>query len=336
MTEDELELKRARNRAYAKKHYEMHKAEIQQSKKDKYHQVLANIPDLPKAPIKPPTSNDMLLERLISMDLNPNTKKAYVGSFHRLVELVGGELLPIFKKGARELITTIDNSEFATSTKRMLIQTVLFLITNLKIVVNKPSLTIMKTYFDGLKVKSNDELHAKMLSDEVPTWVEYLAKSKAEFGVESKEFILANLYQELTLRDDFVLRIVSKLPKTKDENYLVTSGKNYTIVITSYKTDSAYGIIKHKLSKKMTDMLRGLIESRGLVENEYVFGDKKLSPFISAANKQLGYDGGVNLFRHISVSETLTKAPSVEERVKLADKMKHSPFTQIKYLRNLV
>jgi hypothetical protein len=86
----------------------------------------------------------------------------------------------------------------------------------------------------------------------------------------------------------------------------------------------------------MTDMLKGWIQSRGLVENDYVFGDKKLSPFISATNKQLGYDGGVNLYRHISVSETLSKAPSVEERVKLADKMKHSPFTQLKYLRKLV
>jgi hypothetical protein len=339
MTDEErIEHKRELARKRARKYYEQHKAEVSQIRKDKYHAIVESIPDQVQSTLQPPTSNDMLLERLQSMDLKVNTKRTYMSSFHRLVALLDGELIPYFKKKARQMVGIINESDFSTSTKRLLIQVALFMITNMHIVVNKPSLSVMKSYFESLKVQSNDELHEKMLTDEVPTWKEYLDKCKDMFGVESQEYVLASLYQELTLRDDYQLKLVNKMPKTIDTNLLVLTKTTCTIVVASYKTDSAYGIIKQKLTKRMGDMLRKFISNNEIQEGNYIFGDRKLSPLIAATNKQLGYEGsgGVNFYRHISVTESLSKEPSSEERVKLAEKMKHSVFTQLKYIRKLI
>jgi hypothetical protein len=61
---------------------------------------------------------------------------------------------------------------------------------------------------------------------------------------------------------------------------------------------------------------------------EYLFGSAKLSPFIAQMNKKIGFITGVNLFRHMSVSEVLND-PKVtpEQRATLAETMKHSIAT---------
>jgi hypothetical protein len=46
-----------------------------------------------------------------------------------------------------------------------------------------------------------------------------------------------------------------------------------------------------------------------------------------------GINGGINLYRHMTITEELSKIKDVSERQALADKMRHSVFTQSKYMR---
>jgi hypothetical protein len=51
-------------------------------------------------------------------------------------------------------------------------------------------------------------------------------------------------------------------------------------------------------------------------------------------NKEIGIKGSISYFRQMSVSDLLKTQPSAEERQKLSALMKHSPISQLKYLRN--
>jgi hypothetical protein len=273
-------------------------------------------------------SGSGLKEKLEALDLKQNTKKTYLASLHRLETLFPDMTV----KSAKPMIDAIDKSDYSTSTKRVMMQTLLYMITKFQLKVPEGSVEAFKTYLNVLKLKGNDELEVKMKETVLP-WSEYLAKVKSEYGSNSKEYLLASLYKELTLRDDFQLRIVKVLPKTLEGNYIVVKPTFGTVVITSYKTSDSYGVIKHRLSKPLSKMIRDYIDSRGDIQ--FLFGSEKLSPFITQMNKRININGGVNLYRHMSVAELMAGEPSPEERVKLAELMRHSVFTQQKYLRKI-
>ena len=69
---------------------------------------------------------------------------------------------------------------------------------------------------------------------------------------------------------------------------------------------------------------------------DYLFGKAPLSDFVSSMNTKLGYSSGINLFRHIKVSENLNKNLSFDERYELTKQMGHSIGTQQKYKRNII
>ena len=50
-------------------------------------------------------------------------------------------------------------------------------------------------------------------------------------------------------------------------------------------------------------------------------------------NQALGYSGGINLFRHMKITQVLNKESNHETRLKLAAAMKHSNVIQKAYLR---
>ena len=147
-----------------------------------------------------------------------------------------------------------------------------------------------------------------------------------------KESLIAKFYNELTVRDDYGLVISNK--NLKNENYLLISPKSMEVVINNYKTDKRYGVIRHKLSKPLEKLTRAYILKNKIQKGDYLFGAELLSSFVSKTNTTLGYKGGINLFRHMKISEELAKATPAE-RVKLADVMKHSPVVQKAYLRRM-
>lgn len=181
-----------------------------------------------------------------------------------------------------------------------------------------------ETEFELCKIAEKDGNAERMKTEVVPTFEEYLAKCKKTFGKFSKEYLLAKLYNELTVRDDFGL--VVDEPDDGVRNFLIGD----TIILNKYKTADKYGIVKHKLSSRLYKQIQLYIETNKI--KGYLFGAKKLGEFINAMNKQMGYNGGVLLLRHIKVSDSLKKV-TTKERVILAKKMCHSPSTQLTYER---
>jgi hypothetical protein len=267
--------------------------------------------------------------------MNPNTKLKYIADFKRLLQAINNQDIVLNMKKGKELIGKISSTTYSSNTKRGLVQCCLFMITNLKLIVNKKSITEMKTYFDTLKVVADEENDVKMENEVIPTWSCLLESLKIKFGEISKIYVLASLYKELTLRDDYILKIVNKLnqSKDKDTNYIVLGKINHTVVINNYKSKEKYGVIKQRLTKKLSVLITSYIKDNNLNESEYLFGNFKQSPFIKASLAKIGIEGSSNLFRHMSVTEELAKVKTPEERVVLANKMKHSVSIQAKYLR---
>lgn len=328
------------------KFYEANKASVNEKRriaylKKKNPDIVLPIIEPELAVENPPpsikkTKNDILLEKLTGIQMNPNTKIKYIADFKRLLQAIKNEDIVSNMKKGKELVGKISSTTYSSNTKRGLVQCCLFMITNLKLIVNKMSITEMKKYFDTLKVVADEENDVKIENEVIPTWSCLLESLKIKFGGEtSKIYVLASLYKELTLRDDYILKIVNKLnqSKDKDTNYIVIGKTNHTVVINSYKSKEKYGVIKQRLTKKLSVLITSYIKDNNLNENDYLFGNNKQSPFIKASLAKIGIEGSSNLFRHMSVTEELAKVKTPEERVILANKMKHSVSVQAKYLR---
>ena len=339
-------------RLRSKKHYELKKTEINEIRRNRY--LLKQQEKPPKAepqaeePVeenelddditskKGISKNDILKHKLSELQINPNTKKKYLQDLTRLLIAVNNEDLIKNMKKAPDLINKIKVTDYANNTKLGMVQICLYLITNFNIVVNKNSIKLLTQYYNERRAEANDTVANKTQTEEVPTWREYIDKVRAEFGETSKMFLIANLYKELTLRDDFTLKLLNKKPKTEDENYIILNKNNYTIIINQYKTQNKYGVINVKLTKGLTGLINRYIDEQHLKEGDYLLGDKELSGYILYNNAKIGIKGGVSLFRHITVSEELSNPKiTAEQRVKLADKMRHSLFIQRDYLRQM-
>ena len=201
-------------------------------------------------------------------------------------------------------------------------------------IIDKLNLDIDKSLylkqFEVKKIISTEQNNDKSQHDEVPSFDEYLKKCKKTFGGNSKEFLVAKFYDELTVRDDFGLILTDKpLDKT---NYLLVKPKSIEIVINNYKTDKKHGVISHTLTKALEKLTRAYIATNHLKMGDFLFGSEHLSSFVSKMNKTLGYSSGVGLFRHMKITEQ-SENSTPEQRVVLAAAMAHSPVVQLKYLR---
>jgi hypothetical protein len=169
----------------------------------------------------------------------------------------------------------------------------------------------------------------------------YLEKIRVEFGETSKQFLIAKIYDEFTVRDDLQLLIVSSEREiTSDtQNYLVVPRivkNNATFVIQSYKTSKKYGIIRQKVSTVLSKMLRDWITVNKLSHGDLLFQNKTLSDFVSQMNRAVGANSGINYLRHAKISEVMSRqVMSDEDRVKFSRRMAHSPMTSLSYVRSI-
>jgi hypothetical protein len=320
------------NRLRQKKYYEANKDKVKALRKEKYESK----PDGEQSNSK--YSNDLLKQRLTDMELNPNTKRKYLYDLNRLLELCSQEpLLPLIRDG-NAIISKVSESTFAVNTKRGIIQIALFMITKFELNVNKKARDMLTKYFELLKEINTKEHDEKQETETVLSWAEYLNRIKTEYGESSKMYLIARLYNEITLRDDYILKILLKSPKGDvGENYLVLNKNNYTMIISKYKTESKYGVIKVKLTKGLTYLIGEYMKNNNLKENDYLFGDHELTAYVVRMNKKINVNGGISYYRKMTVSELLNNKQNVsdEERISLAKKMAHSPYIQLKYLRKM-
>ena len=239
------------------------------------------------------------------------------------------------------------NKPLMLNSRKVAVETIVWVIDHLNIPVPAPIRQSYLDLMDVYKIGSTKEDKENRTYDVIP-YTEYLAKIKDMYGADSKHFVIASLYSEATLRDNFynLVLVNDERSMTNDkDNYLVApraAKGGIMLVINTYKTDKKYGVIKVKLSVSLSKLLRDYISKKGVVEGSRLFPENKtgLSAFISTMTKKIapGAKGGIDYIRQSKISEQLSKAGRTitdMEKVELARKMGHSPMAQIGYVRKL-
>jgi len=104
-----------------------------------------------------------------------------------------------------------------------------------------------------------------------------------------------------------------------------------------FKTSNKYKIEPIKLDESLSKLLREFMKKNNLKQGDYLFGNKKLTSYISNNNQLIGVKGGTNTYRHMKTTEILSDPDLTEEqRIELSLKMAHSPLSQLKYVRNKI
>lgn len=279
--------------------------------------------------------NQRFLNNLLKKQLTEHTKKRYLGDMKRIFSLVEkNDIVDLVKQG--KMKDVLENSKYATATKRGMMILILQGIRDMKIKVGKKIIQKLEVYIEVLKQQESDANKAKTETEEVLTFNEYLRKINDEYGENSKMFLIGKMYEELTLRDDFQLLIVSKTTRDTNHNYLILNKEKIRITINKYKTEKRYGVISVLLSKKLSNLVKRYIQENKLNVGDYLFGDKELSDYINYNNKKVAVNGSISLFRKMKITE-LYNDPKVrkEEKIELASKMAHSPLIQLTYLRQM-
>ena len=163
----------------------------------------------------------------------------------------------------------------------------------------------------------------KKLTDKVEKFSKIKARIEKEFNETSDESIMINLYDQLTVRNDFDSLTFNK----DDPNHIDL--EDGTITLRKFKkTDKKYKpIINYKLSDNFIKVLKKSLE---INKREKVFIKQMRTIF-----KKTGV--GVNILRHSKISEELSGENIKDEtkREALREKMLHSSATQLSYIRDL-
>ena len=288
-------------------------------------------------------SYEEIVNALNTLEINTGSRDKYKQDIKRLMVLTQCEDFIKCLKDYKKIIDIINNSTkqngdaYSVNTKKALYQMIIYLIDKLNFPISAKIKQKYIQQFEIFKINSNDETVQKQETAQIPSFSDYLQNIKNEYGLESKIYVLSKLYEEVTLRDDFMLIIKPTIKDADDDdfNYIVIPKKeNLTLIVNQYKTSDKYGQIKVKLSLPLSKIIRKYVEREKLNYDEFLFGDKPLSSFVSKMNKKIGIIGGISLFRQMSVSDLLKTKPTAQQRQKLADTMKHSPIVQLRYLRN--
>jgi hypothetical protein len=300
-------------------------------------------------------TKDDLINLIKQQDYPDKTKKTYITDTKRIFKITGcNTIIPCLKK-TKMIINEITNgsyndTQYSINTIKQTFQMLVIIID--KFLINntnfkKNELTKIKdkinTQFEKYKELSMIETEHEVYNGIVPSFKTYLQQVKTTFGVESKHYLVALLYSIFTMRDNFkAMKIIQN--ETDDDgvnNFLLFNKRNFKIIINDFKTKNKYKKIIYSYNSKNADerefkkILEKYISLNNIVYGEFVFAKSPLSDFVSKMNKQLGYNTGINLYRHMRVTEEHGKQLSFEERNKLANQMGHSIQTQKSYKRNI-
>ncbi len=337
MTEETKVLTKAQLRA--KRYYEAHKQKILDKAKAKRGTLVE--PELTIViPKKVVTYIDIVFVITNNADMKDSSKKIYLNTLIRINKILQYDNY-MDLENSDMTIKNINETKFniSVNTIKLIYQAILKVIDLLDLKVDK------KPYieqFELLKIKSTDENKVKQETTEFPSFDKYLKEVLTRFGIDSKMYLLAMLYDNITIRDDFnnliIVNDIKKITADSDKNYLfVPENKKELCVlrINSYKTDKKYGIIHKTLSMPVTLLIKRYMTNNNINYGDVLFA-KDVGHYISLKNKDINPEyGGISWLRHVKVSDLLNKkGVTPEERLALATEMLHSPNVQANYERN--
>jgi len=350
--EETLDKIRAQNRARAKRYYEANQAKISVKRKEAREECKTCKEDKanePAKPVKVDLSKTKLSRELTTTHLqekieSESSKKFYGNTLKTLEDILDCADFNKCLKNAKIVIYKIETATqkkdptklYSVNSKKGIYQCILKLVDTLGITISKNARNAYTEKFEGHVVQSHIQTKERIANDEVLDFDEYLKKVKDEFGESSKEYIIASLYKLSGFRDDLILKVVSTKPKEDKENYVVIpvdKKKNITIELNAYKTSGKYGQDIIAVPRELSKLIRQYMDSHSILYQDYLFGSKPLSGFITKFNKKMGLNISINKLRQMRVSNVLNNNPSVEQRVKLSKEMKHKALTSEKYQR---
>lgn len=363
---DQLEKIKAQNRARQKSYYERHKEELNAKRRIIYSVGRSKL-TAQKEPIQ---SHPVQTNQNVKVDFSSAKKISYqqtIDALHKIIEVKSSlstyeqslkrlmklsncedDLLKCFRDH-KKLINIIETSTksngepYSENTRLGIYQMILKVIDILHLNITPTIKSHYTKQFGLYKIESSDHTQKKISEQVIHTFDDYIEKVKERFGGLSKMFTLVSLYKEVTLRDDYGhLLIVQSIKDTSDtdENYIVINKKDEaTLIVNQYKTSKKYGQIKVKLSNYVSRLIRNYRQEENIGYGDFLFGSSTLSQYLNNEIKKIGIKGvggAINYMQKMSSSDLQRTGGSVEERKILADKMKHSPVTQLKYLRKQV
>jgi hypothetical protein len=333
------------NRLRQARFYASHKNEILAKKQTDRDQLkILNTPPPPAPIIATEFTCDMILDIFRANIDNENTLNKYSNDIKRVFLLTG---LEKFTGSLNEYISIkdkFDNSNYSVSTIKGSFQSILVFINHSKIDIPKAVASKYDKQHKIFTIRYEDAIKVRMsaMKHSVITFQDYLKKVLDRYGAESKQYLVASLYHEVTCRDNFgSLKILRKVPYDNGvDNFLyIDEDKRCTVILNKYKTNKVYGKIVRMLSPELSALLNSYIERNKL--SGYLFPDditKGLTRFIcEKLNRPIGISGGINSIRHMRVSEFLCQPDLTPEmRLRFATDMGHSESTQQKYQREIM
>lgn len=267
-----------------------------------------------------------------------NSAKTYADQLERVLKELKGcepqdDIVKCLKK-SDQFLTLVNEKYTNANTKKAYLQAVLYAIDHYPSLKEKVS---RKAYHQAwVDSKKNAETYNidRQVNQEVPKFSEIIKKVYETYPEQSDARLMISLYNEITMRDDFgKVMVVNDNSKATTPNF-VNIKTGFIHMNDYHKTKEKYGPVKIKLSKKLIDLIKSTRDV-----GEMLFSRANMSQYIGQVLKKSGVvgSGAINLLRHSKISEELegSKIRSSKKRNELADVMKHSPVTQISYLRTL-
>ena len=251
----------------------------------------------------------------------------------------------------RALIGTPKNALSSTSTRITVIMVLMDHLPHLQLPDDKKN--VIRRLADAIRLENDLAVKERKKGAEYDLlhFDDYLKQIEAKYGSASLQNLVARLYKEVPVRDDFKkLRIIEKLPEAVDKtlNYLVMPRGNASIVLNVYKTSDHFrrlNLPNYPLSKNLSHLLRAYIAAQKLHFGDFLFPKYQktgLSPLVGVMNKSVGIMKlGVDALRSMSIAtleannKGLSPAAQTAAAIELAGKMRHNPRTAPVYKRNI-
>ena len=170
---------------------------------------------------------------------------------------------------------------------------------------------------------------------------DYSGKIVQEFGRESKEYLVTQLYLQIPCRDDLYLTVVPTLAASKKDtkkNYCIVPRGNGAckVILNVYKTSAKYGDLTYDLDMKLSELIREWIAKHEIATGAPLWKDISLSSFVSKMNKKIGIQGSINYLRHLAISGQNIDSMSIEELHQRATQAGHSITMHRDYCRAIL
>lgn len=267
------------------------------------------------------------------LELAEKTKQTHMVAYKMLIKCVSCNkeaLLHLLLNEPELTIQMIDSSkkldgltDYSNQSKNKILQGIRPLFDLFKVEYSEEHL---KKYREKMEQYNFAYLTCSIQKKILPTYDEYLFRMLEFYSDRSLEYLLINLYREVPVRDDFQMKLVSTKAQTKSKqhNYLLLNKKTCCIILNQYKTAKHYGQKTYDLSPRLKEMIIAYISTIE-TPDEYVFGNRQLSPVICQINQRLGYDGGITLLRKMAVTDLYRNEQAThEQKQQLAERMCHS------------